>query len=251
MRHRVIAADKAEWSLAGGPRVLRAAYSCLLSKRGGRPRNSRPIHRPLIAALSGGASLMMLLCLGAPGVGHSATRSGGLSPEATQMAQQVMITLQPPPDWNTAEPATISTIDEIKAEFAKVTDTPPQVNYVRTRFLRPDKAWVTRFKSWFRSLEKPLRMRYENQLWDCDNYANCFVAFADILALKSGESRAAFCVGWATVFYQRPFAGIRSGAHAVVIVGTKEGLFVIEPQDGTMVSLREFPNRHTIENVYF
>ena len=251
MRNCDTDAGKTECVLESGPRVLRAPYSISLSKRGGRARNSGPARRPRVAALSGSASLLLLLCLGTPGVGRAATRSAGLSPQAAELAQQAMITLQPPPDWNTAEPAIISTIDEIKAEFAKVTDTPPQVNYIRTRFLRPDKSWVTRFKSWFRSLEKPLRMRYENQLWDCDNYANCFVAFADLLALKAGESRAPFCVGWATVYYQRPFAGIRAGAHAVVIVGTKDGLFVIEPQDGTMVSLREFPNRHTIENVYF
>jgi hypothetical protein len=110
---------------------------------------------------------------------------------------------------------------------------------------------MTKFKGWFRTLEKPLKIRFEDQLWDCDNYANCFVSFADLLALKSGETRGSLCVGWATVFYRRPFAGIRSGAHAVVIVGTSQGLYIIEPQDGTMVALKDFPNRDTIEAVYF
>jgi ligand-binding sensor domain-containing protein len=36
-----------------------------------------------------------------------------------------------------------------------------------------------------------------------------------------------------------------------VIVGTSKGLFVIEPQDGTIAALKDFPNRNTIESVYF
>jgi hypothetical protein len=167
------------------------------------------------------------------------------------LAAQAFVTLPSPPAWDRAAPAPVWTIEDIQAEFAKVTTTPPQVNFVRTKFLQPDHAWMTRFKSWFRSLEKPLKMKFEDQLWDCDNYANAFVAFADLLALRADETRGAFCVGWATAFYERPFAGIESGAHAIVIVGTSRGLFVVEPQDGTMVALREFPNRNTIEAVYF
>jgi hypothetical protein len=178
-------------------------------------------------------------------------RSGPGASETAALARQVFIRLPPPPEWDHTAPATLWSIEDIQAEFAKVTSTPPQINFVRTQFLQPDHAWMTRFKGWFRSLEKPLKMTYEDQLWDCDNYANCFVAFADLLTLRAGDTRGTFCVGWATVYYERPFAGTRSGAHAVAIVGTSRGLFVIEPQDGSMVSLREFPNRHTIEAVYF
>lgn len=189
-----------------------------------------------------------------PGVvlrAQSLARSGPGATETAALARQVFVTLPKPPAWDQAAPATLWTIEDIQAEFARVTKTPPQVNFVRTKFLQPDHAWMTRFKAWFGNLEKPLKMRFEDQLWDCDNYANCFVAFADLLALRAGETRGAFCVGWAAVYYQRPFAGVRSGPHAVVIVGTQRGLFVVEPQDGSMVALREFPNRDTIEAVYF
>ncbi len=178
-------------------------------------------------------------------------RSSRLQPNLAALAQTALLTLPAPPAWDAAAATTVWTIEDLTAEFAKVTDTPPQINYIRARFLRPDHAWMTKFKGWFRTLEKPLKIRFEDQLWDCDNYANCFVSFADLLALKSGETRGSLCVGWATVFYRRPFAGIRSGAHAVVIVGTSQGLYIIEPQDGTMVALKDFPNRDTIEAVYF
>ena len=179
------------------------------------------------------------------------TRSSHLQPNFEALAKSALLTLPAPPAWIGGPAAAVWTIDEIKAEFAKITDTPPQVNFVRTQFLRPDHTWMKDFKTWFRTLEKPLKIRFEDQLWDCDNYANCFVAFADLLALKAGDTRGTFCVGWATVFYRRAFAGIRSGAHAVVIVGTSQGLYIIEPQDGTMIALKDFPNRDTIEAVYF
>lgn len=182
---------------------------------------------------------------------QSAARSGPGTGATTAVARHLLVRLPPPPEWDQTAPATLWSIEDIQAEFAKVTSTPPLINFVRTKFLQPDHAWMVRFKGWFRSLEKPLKMTYEDQLWDCDNYANCFVAFADLLTLRAGDTRGTFCVGWAAVQYERPFAGIRSGAHAVVIVGTTRGLFVIEPQDGTMVPLREFPNRNTIEAVYF
>jgi hypothetical protein len=178
-------------------------------------------------------------------------RSAPGAAQAAALAKQVFITLPAPPAWEQSTAAALWSIEEIQAEFAKVTTTPPQVNFVRSQFLQPDHQWMMRFKTWFRGLEKPLKMKFEDQLWDCDNYANCFVAFADLLALRAGETRAAFCVGFATVYYERPWAGVRRGAHAVVIVGTNRGLFVIEPQDGSIVSLREFPNRNTIEVVYF
>lgn len=199
-----------------------------------------------------GPLILCLLLLGSLALrAQGPARSGPGATQAAALAQQVFVTLPVPPTWDQSAPATLWSIEDIQAEFAKVTTTPPQVYFVRTQFLQPDHQWMTRFKSWFRGLEKPLKMRFEEQLWDCDNYANCFVAFADLLALRAGETRAAFCVGFATVYYERPFAGIRRGAHAVVIVGTNRGLFVIEPQDGSMISLRDFPNRHTIEAVFF
>lgn len=177
---------------------------------------------------------------------------GRIQPDTAALAREALLTLPPPPPWDPKQTATVWTVEDVNAEFAKVTDTPPRVNFLRAKLLRPEHTELVNFKGWFRSLEKPLKIRFVDQLWDCDNYAECFVAFADLLALKAGETRGSVCVGWATVFYRFGFAGIKAGgAHAVVIVGTSKGLFIIEPQDGTMVALRDFPNRHTIEEVFF
>ncbi|MCX6954797.1 MAG: hypothetical protein NTV51_21785 [Verrucomicrobia bacterium] len=177
---------------------------------------------------------------------------GRIKPDFAALAREALITLPPPPPWDPAHTATVWTIDDLAAEFAKVTDTPPHVNFLRSKLLRPEHAQLVEFKGWFHKAERPLKIRFVDQLWDCDNYAGCFVAFADLLALKAGETRGSICIGWATVFYRFGFAGVPAGGgHAVVIVGTSKGLFIIEPQDGTMVALRDYPNRHTIEEVYF
>ncbi len=177
-------------------------------------------------------------------------RQGRLVPDLEQVARAGNIDLPLPPPAAGGN-GTVWTLEEIRAEFARTTHAPPTVNGLRETFLRADHQWLTRFTAWFRSLEKPLRIQFANQLWDCDNFANAYVSFADLVTLESSGSRPPFCVGRASVFYRVPFAGVRSGAHAVVIVGTTEGLFVIEPQDGTMIALKKFPNRHTIEAVYF
>lgn len=215
-------------------------------------RRSATLRFGVVGLPSYAAALLVLVFLAPAGLrAEPFDRAFHVTPQLEALARRALVTLPTPPPWDTTGDFGAWTIDDIKAEFAKVTDTPPQINFMRTKFLRPDHAWMLRFKSWFRSLEKPLRIRYEDQLWDCDNYANCFVTFADLLALKSGETRGTFCIGWATVYYRRPFAGVRGGAHAIVIVGTSKGLFVIEPQDGTIAALKDFPNRNTIESVYF
>lgn len=188
--------------------------------------------------------------LGAVACAQAATNH--VKPDFAELAKHASVALPPPPPWAPPPDAQLWTVEEVKAELARVTDTPPRVNMLRPSVLRPDHRWLVDFKGWFRAVQKPLKLRFKDQVWDCDDYANCFVAFADLLGMKSGETRGALCVGWATVYYRRPFAGIRAGgAHAIVVVATAQGLYILEPQDGTLVALRDFPNRDTIEEINF
>lgn len=200
---------------------------------------------------AGWAALCLAVAVGLPAGlrGASATK---VTLDARQIAQAALVTLPAPPAWKAAEKNAAWTAEDIKAEFGRITSSPPRINLTRAKLIRPDHAWLVAFNGWFRGLQKPLKIRFEDQAFDCDDFANTFVAFADLLALRSGQSDGSVCVGWASVNYRVAFAGIRRGtAHAVAIVGTSQGLFIVEPQDGTMVSLREFPNRDSIEDVYF
>lgn len=197
-------------------------------------------------------SAALLLAAGALAFSAAARAEtvGRVAPDFAALAKQAILTLPPPPAWEASAQVGVWTADDVAAELARITDTPPRVNFLRPQLLRPDHRWLVAFKAWFARVQKPLRIQFKDQVWDCDDFANCFVAFADLLAMQSGEVRGSFCIGWATVNYRRPFAGVRRGAHAVVIVGTSEGLHVLEPQDGTMVPLRDFPNRDTIEEIF-
>ena len=181
-----------------------------------------------------------------------AADAGRIAPDFAALAREAAVTLPPPPQWSPAQNVPSWSIDELEDEFRKHTDTPPRVNMVRTRLLRPDHRWAVEFVRWFRSVQKPLKLRYRDQSWDCDDYANCFVAFADLLVLKAGGSHGGMCVGRASIYYRRKFADVPAGsAHALVLLGTSDGLYLVEPQDGTIVALRQFPNRDTIEELNF
>lgn len=204
-------------------------------------RVSRPARRGLRRAV---CVLAALISLGAA--------AGRIQPDFAALAKEAAVALPPPPAWAPPEQALTWSVAELHAELARFTDTPPRVNMLRTQLMRPDHRWLVDFKGWFRDVQKPLKIRFQNQAWDCDDYANCFVAFAGLLGLKAGDTRGSLCVGWASVYYRKAFAGIRAGtAHAVVVIGSSKGLYVLDPQDGTMVALKDFPNRHTIEEINF
>jgi hypothetical protein len=165
-------------------------------------------------------------------------------PNVAALSRQPMTALPPPPAWASGPQTALWTVDNVAAEFRKVTATPPQIVHGALAFVRPDHRWLLAYVRWFRLLGKPLNLHYQDELFNCVNYSRCFVVFADLLAQNGGEGRGSICVGWATVFNRNSFAGVPAGgAHAIVIAGTSEGLFVVEPQTGTMVALRDYPNR--------
>lgn len=197
-------------------------------------------------------SLALLACLLAPTLLAAAKPVGRITPDFAALERR-LLRLPAPPAWPSAErEAAPRTIDDLRAAFARATDTPPEINHPDTALLAPPVSWLREYNDWFGKLERPLKLRFEDQRWDCDNYARCFVTFADLLAMRAGETRGSVAVGWASVLYRRPFAGIDAGtAHAVVVVAAAEAIYVIEPQNDAMVSLDKFPNRDSIAAVYF
>jgi hypothetical protein len=172
-------------------------------------------------------------------------------PDVAALAGQPLTRLPAPPAWVDLPPGPAWTVAQVAADFRAATAKPPTIIYVRTEFVRPDYRWFLAYVKWFRGLHRPLHMEYAEDVFDCDKYSRCFVAFANLLAEKSGESRAPLCVGWATVFNDRTFGGVAAGGrHAVVIVNTSEGLIVVEPQNGTVIPLRDYPNRDTLSAFY-
>ena len=195
------------------------------------------------------AAAMALACLAGPLAAVEPVDR--IVPDVAALAGQPTTLLPPPPSWVVGPSASLWTVEQVIAELKGATTKPPPIYYARESFVRPDYTWLVAFVKWFRKLSKPLNMRYKDELFDCDKFSRCFVAFADLLAQKGGEFRGSVDVGWAVVFNEQAFAGIEAGGmHAVVIVGTSQGLFVVEPQNGEMVPFHDYPNKNHLAAVY-
>jgi hypothetical protein len=196
--------------------------------------------------------LAVALALGGAGLGRASEAVQQVKPDLAALARLRQVTLPPLPDYVRDPAAKLWTVDEIAAEFSKVTDRVPTINSASEEFVRPDHRWLVSFTAWFMRLQKALKLDFRDQVWDCDDFARCFVAFANVAALNAGETNGSVCAGWATVANSHAFGGVdgsRIGGHAIVVVGTSAGLFVIEPQSGEMAALREYPNRDGFADV--
>jgi hypothetical protein len=184
--------------------------------------------------------------------GAAAAESELVSPDVKALALQGTISLPPPPIWSESPQTPLWSIKDIASAVQANCSAHPQLIYQAQSFVRPDLRWLKAYVKWFGKLKKPLNLKYQDQAFDCDKFARCFVAFADLLARKGGEGRASVCVGWVTVNNETSFGEVGPGnGHALVLAGTTEGLFVIEPQSGEMAPLAEYPNRNQLQQLNF
>jgi hypothetical protein len=175
-----------------------------------------------------------------------------IQPDAAALMQNPRLKLPKPPLWVSAEAGGLWDVEGIAAEFSKITDYSPNINYCQNKFVRPSHPWLVEYIAWYKKLLSTLKLEFKDQAWDCDNYAQSFVAFADLLALKGGEVRGSVCVGWAVVANSEGFGEVRGsgvGSHAVVFVCSTSGIFVIEPQSGKMSALKDYPNRDAFSEI--
>jgi hypothetical protein len=175
---------------------------------------------------------------------------GRLVPDVAALARQQQIALPDPPAWNASPQTPLCSIGELVAELNRICAGHPQVVHQAQSFVRPDHRWLEAYVKWFVRLNRPLHLAFSDDSFDCDKFSRCFVAFADLLAMKAGERRASVCVGWVSVNNDEAFGGVEAGGgHALVIASTNEGIFMIEPQTGAMTPLARYPNRNNLRKV--
>jgi len=149
--------------------------------------DSRAPHRPI----GRGFRLLFLAVatIGATQVAPAA-QSGItlLQPVPTSLPKAGNLRLPPPPAW-VPHPAALWSVEDFTRVINRDAERPAQVSYTRVNFVRPDHRWLVAFDQWFRTLTKSLKIGFVEETWDCDNYARCFVAFADLVALQGGETR--------------------------------------------------------------
>lgn len=175
-----------------------------------------------------------------------------VEPDLVALSRLTTVKLPPVPAY-AGSPVAPCSLDDLTAQFAKVTDHMPTINSNAVSFVLPDRRWLLAYTDWFMKLQKALKFTYKDETFDCKNFARSFVAFADVVALNAGERRASVCVGWGIVSNERSFGGVPGsnfGMHAIVVVATVEGWLVIEPQSGAVTSLKDYPNRDAFEELY-
>ncbi len=211
---------------------MRVAPPCLALSA----RSQRPLGRAV-----GVLSVLLGFTAAAPVVAEPVER---VVPDLAALSRLPVTVLPRPPAWTAGSGKPTCTVDDIVAELRAITPKTPKIIHQASIFVRPDHEWMVAYVRWFRKFGTSLNLHFEDELFDCDKFARCFVAYAGLIAQRGGESGGSLCVGWAVVDNQRSFGGIEAGGgHAVVIADTSQGLFVVEPQTATMTPLGDYPNR--------
>ena len=79
-------------------------------------------------------------------------------PNVAALSRQPMTALPPPPLWVSGPQMALWTVDDVAAEFRKVTAAPPQIVHGALAFVRPDHRWFVAYVRWFQLLGKPLNL---------------------------------------------------------------------------------------------
>lgn len=115
-----------------------------------------------------------------------------------------------------------------------------------------DHDWMTELLDWVRLEEKHLGLNFRAETWDCDDFSIMANAMADLAQLKSSQHHPPHLIGRLIVGQANAWAGVPAGGtHELVIFRSGRAWWVAEPQNGTMASLWEYPNRRHIREILF
>lgn len=99
-------------------------------------------------------------------------------------------------------------------------------------------------------------LRWKREGFDCDNFALLFKAFADVASLNQSVDALypitrQLPIAKIYVNNKNPWAGVSDGHHALNIILTDKGLFVLEPQNGIYILAKDYPNRMYVYDIDF
>lgn len=115
-----------------------------------------------------------------------------------------------------------------------------------------DHDWMTALVDWVRLEEKKLGLDFRAETWDCDDFSLMANAMADLAQLRSDEHQPPRLIGRLIVAQAGAWAGVPAGGtHELILFRSGRAWWVVEPQNGTMVSLWEYPNRRHIREILF
>lgn len=114
--------------------------------------------------------------------------------------------------------------------------------FTDAQYVRVKHDYFLEFNKWFMAATK----RSYKDLgdgYDCDNFAHLYKSLMSTASYKNNSKREVLA-GVIFVTQRKDFGGVSAGQynHALNLVGTDKGWFVIEPQTGKFCELKDYPN---------
>lgn len=117
------------------------------------------------------------------------------------------------------------------------------------KYIKVDHQWMLETIQELMELKKYFKIKFTEESWDCDNFANAAVVVTNLVASYS-ELKAQVLVGRIDVRQEYDWAGVKAGYHALCFFVSEKGIFVFEPQDGTVIDIQHYPNKDYIYKVF-
>lgn len=134
-----------------------------------------------------------------------------------------VVTIPRAPAWVLPQDARPVTGAEVRAEVARIAPLARLAPLHDASYSRVSRAWLDAFCSWTWEATKATGIRYTPESFDCENFAGLFAEIARAKAAAAGQ-RTAPLLGVLTVRAEG------ATLHALVVVVTDRGVFVVEPQ---------------------
>jgi len=112
--------------------------------------------------------------------------------------------------------------------------------------------WFESLIHWCTGQVRFLGLTYRRENWDCDDYSMAYNAIADIAQLRAQTPAPPRLVGRLIVQQKVAWAGTPvTGAHEVITFRSGKSWWVCEPQNGTKILLKNYPNREHVREIMF
>jgi len=113
-----------------------------------------------------------------------------------------------------------------------------------------DSSWLKQLLGSYQVLLSQAGIKPEADTWDCENYSSLLNALTTVKLWQRGYTKTRPALGWLRVNAHQSWAGIPAEMHSLMFTATIDGIFIMEPQNGSFIKLAEYPNRAFIEEVY-
>ncbi len=118
------------------------------------------------------------------------------------------------------------------------------------QFILPRHRWLKELLAVYDTMLNEINVNAKADTWDCENFSSFLNALATVRIWKAGYYDTRGAIGWMRVDAKKEWAGLPPVMHALVFAVTEYGLLVIEPQNGQMVELKDYPNKEYIQEVF-